>query len=92
VTKSGDNLGTTSIEYRPDKIAGWVPSQWTQKSETAGIPPLIWESTITDFSINYIIRDDGTNRPISPDEEQLNRQAKLNFRDLARVPAVRPGS
>jgi hypothetical protein len=69
VTKSGDNLGTTSIEYRPDKIAGWVPSPWTQKGETAGIPQLIWESTITDFSISYIIRDDGTRRPISPHEE-----------------------
>jgi hypothetical protein len=108
VLKSGDNLGVTSIEYRPDKAAGWVPTGWTHKNTLAGIPQAIWETTVVDYSINqpippgtfdltfpprtfvmdavsneqYLVRADGSKRPVTNQELELNRQRKLRFSDL----------
>ena len=50
--KSADTLTVTSIEYQPDKTAGWVPTRWTVRSNLAGIPQMIWETTVVDYSIN----------------------------------------
>ena len=103
VLKLGDNLGVTSIEHRPDKAAGWVPTRWAHKSTLAGIPQAIWETTVIDYSINqpippgtfdlafpprtfvtdavlnerYLVRADGSKRPITKRELELERQRKL---------------
>jgi hypothetical protein len=106
--KSGDKLTVTSIEYRPDKTAGWVPTRWTVKYTLAGIPQAIWETTVVDYSINqpipagtfdlafpprtfvtdavsnehYLVRADGSKRPVTNRELELQRQRKLRFGDL----------
>ena len=54
-TKTGDRLTVTSIEYRPDKTAGWVPTAWTVRSNLSGTPRMIWETTVVDSSINHPI-------------------------------------
>jgi hypothetical protein len=53
--KSADTLTVTSIEYQPDKTAGWAPTGWTVRSNRAGIPLMIWETTVVDYSINQPI-------------------------------------
>jgi hypothetical protein len=108
VFKSGDKLTVTSIEYRPDKTVGWVPSRWTVKYTLAGIPQAIWDTTVVDYSINqpippgtfdlafpprtfvtdavsnehYLVRADGSKRPVTNKELELQRQRKLRFNDL----------
>jgi len=54
-SKAGDILTVTSIEYRPDPTAGWVPTGWTVRSNLAGTPQMIWETTVVDSSINQPI-------------------------------------
>ena len=108
VLKLGDNLGVTSIEYRPDKAAGWVPTRWTAQvyarrnstgdlgnncldySINQPIPPGTFDlafpprTFVTDAVLNerYLVRADGSQRPVTNNELKLERQRKLRFSDL----------
>jgi hypothetical protein len=116
-SKGGDLLTVTSIEYRPDPTAGWVPTGWTVRSNLAGTPQMIWETTVVDSSINqpipprtfdltfpprtfvtdavsnehYLLRADGSKRPITKMELALERQRKLRFKDLLDEPGAPSG-
>jgi len=116
-SKSADTLTVTSIEYQPDKTAGWVPMRWTVRSNLAGIPQMIWETTVVDYSINqpippgtfdlafpprtfvtdgvlnehYLVRADGSKRPVTNQELELQRQRKLRFSDLLKETGVPSG-
>ncbi len=107
-SKAGDVLTVTSIEYRSDQAAGWVPTGWTVRSNLAGTPQMIWETTVVESSINqrippgtfdlafpprtfvtdavlnehYLVRADGSKRPVTNQELELQRQRKLRFSDL----------
>jgi hypothetical protein len=113
ILKSRDTLAVTSIEYRPDKAAGWVPTGWTVRSNLAGTPQMIWETTVVDSSINqpippgtfdlafpprtfvmdavsnehYLVHADGSKRPVTKKELELQRQRKLRFSKETGSPA-----